>query len=135
SKERLLDAYAHQQVPFEHIVECLQPERSLSHSALFQIMLVLQNNEEGTLTLPGVDIASATRIDTGIAEFELTLEVNETANGLRLEWKYNTYLFEQSTIARMANHFELLLNAVIARPDDNVFKMEMLTVEERQKLL
>jgi non-ribosomal peptide synthetase component F len=68
SKNRLLDAYAHQQVPFEQIVERLQPERSLSHSALFQIMLVLQNNEQGDLTLPGLTLSAIEPSGVGIAK-------------------------------------------------------------------
>ncbi len=135
SKVMLLEAYAHQQVPFEQIVERLHPERSLSHSALFQIMLILQNNEQGALELPELTLDSATLISTGISEFDLTLEVSENDQGLTLDWKYNTDLFEQETIVRMATHFALLLKALVIQPDENVFGIDMLTAEERQQLL
>ena len=134
SKAMLLDAYAHQQVPFEKIVERLQPERNLSHSPLFQVMLVLQNNEEGALDIPGLILAAAEQ-HVGIAKYDLTLYVNESLDGLKLNWEYNTDLFESKTIARMANHFELLLEALIAKPNESVFKVEMLSAQERQQLL
>ncbi len=134
SKAMLLDAYAHQQVPFEQIVERLQPERNLGHSPLFQVMLVLQNNDEGTLDIPGL-ILSAAEQHVGIAKYDLTLYVSESLEGLKLNWEYNTDLFESQTIVRMANHFELLLNALIAKPSESVFKVEMLSAQERQQLL
>ncbi len=81
----LLDAYAHQQVPFEQIVERLQPERSLSHSALFQIMLVLQNNEQGSLTLPGLTLSPVEQ-GVQVAKYDLTLTVTESEEGLWLGW-------------------------------------------------
>jgi hypothetical protein len=107
SKGMLLDAYGHQQVPFEQIVERLQPERSLSHSPLFQVMLVLQNNEEGLLELPGLTVSPLMQGGAGVAKYDLSLNVTESAQGLRLGWEYNTALFEAGTIARMAGHFEL----------------------------
>lgn len=135
SKAMLLDAYAHQQVPFEQIVEHLQPERSSSHSPLFQVMLVLHNNEEGTLELPGLTISSVDRAGVGVANYDLTLHVTESAEGLQLGWEYNTDLFEARTIARMATHFELLLTSLLRMPNENVFKAEMLSVQERHQLL
>ena len=134
SKNMLLDAYAHQQVPFEQIVERLQPERNLSHNALFQVVLVLQNNVQGALSLPGLTLETMAQ-DSGTARFDLTLNIIERVEGLCLEWEYNTDLFEQDTVARMATHFELLLNALIATPHENVFSVEMLSEQERQKLL
>jgi hypothetical protein len=83
SKSMLLDAYAHQQVPFEQIVEKLQPERSLNHSALFQVMLVLQNNEEGVLELPDLHLSQLEK-SNDIAKYDLTLSIVETTEGLQL---------------------------------------------------
>ncbi|MES2825221.1 MAG: amino acid adenylation domain-containing protein, partial [Pseudomonadota bacterium] len=135
SKTMLLDAYAHQQVPFEQIVERLQPERSLSHSPLFQIMLVLQNNEQGILELPGLTLSPVEQRSVGIAKYDLTLNISENEQGLWLGWEYNIDLLEASTIARMANHFGLLLNDLVKAPNENVFKAEMLSAQERQQLL
>ncbi|WDE09224.1 amino acid adenylation domain-containing protein [Thalassomonas viridans] len=129
SKQMLLDAYAHQQVPFEQLVETLQPERSLSHSALFQVMLVLHNNEEGTLELPGLSLSPVEQLPE-LAKYDLSLNVTENASGLHLEWKYNTNLFDADTIARLAKHFELLLTGLVNAPKENVFAIEMLPAEE-----
>jgi amino acid adenylation domain-containing protein len=133
-KRTLLDAYAHQQVPSELIAERLAPERSLNHSRLFQIMLVLQNNEEGTLTLPGLTLG---RVEQGgaVSKCDLTLNVNESGQGLELDWEYNVDLFKRSTIERMAQHFDVLLAALLRSPDDSVFKANLLSERERAQLL
>lgn len=135
SKNMLLEAYAHQQVPFEQIVERLQPERSLSHNPLFQIILVLQNNEEGVLELPDLILSPLPRERGGVAAFDLTLSMSENADGLWLGWEYNIELFERSTIIAMATHFELLLTALIHSPHESVFKVNMLGMPEREQLL
>ncbi|MES2296357.1 MAG: amino acid adenylation domain-containing protein [Pseudomonadota bacterium] len=134
SKATLLDAYAHQQVPFEQIVERLQPQRSMGHSALFQILLVLQNNEDGTLNLPGLTLSPVEMLTT-IAQYELTLDVLESEQGLALSWSYNTDLFERSTIERMAAHFARLLAALLKAPHDNVFGHDIVDAQERRQLL
>ena len=134
SKGMLLDAYAHQQVPFEQIVEHIQPERSLQHSPLFQVMLVLQNNESGELNLPGLSLSPVGAVGA-VAKYELTLTVTETDEGLGLGWEYNTALFEESTIARMASSFNHLLTALVAAPDADVFALPMLAKAEQQALL
>ncbi|MEN9867792.1 MAG: hypothetical protein RL748_3382, partial [Pseudomonadota bacterium] len=134
SKRMLLDAYAHQQVPFEQIVERLQVERSLRHSPLFQVMLVLQNNESGTLSLPDLTLEPV-RQGTSVAKFDLTLSVVETKQGLWLSWEYNRDLFAASTIEKMSAHFCQLLQAMLARPHDNVFSIDMLAPSERDQLL
>ncbi|MES2296924.1 MAG: amino acid adenylation domain-containing protein, partial [Pseudomonadota bacterium] len=134
SKSMLLDAYAHQQVPFEQIVERLQPERSMGHSALFQIMLVLQNNDSGTLALPGLTL-SPVEMDSAIAKYELTLSMAESEHGLELGWTFNTDLFEVDSVTRMATHFEALLAAMLRAPQENVFSHDMLADQERKQLL
>jgi amino acid adenylation domain-containing protein len=134
SKQTLLDAYARQQVPFEQIVERLQPQRSLSHSPLFQVMLVLQNNEAGVLELPGLTASPMGQGGT-IAKFDLTLNVMEdhSRGGLNLEWEYAKGLFEASTIERMAGHFELLLKQLISNPQCDVHALDMLSEAERRQ--
>jgi hypothetical protein len=126
SKQQLLDAYAHQQVPFEKLVEVLQPERSRSHHALFQIMLVLQNNEEGVLELPGVQL-SALAPEDPVAKYDLTVAVSETAAGLQVDFNYNTDLFLHQTIERMAVHFEALLKGLLATPEVGVLEVNFLS--------
>lgn len=134
SKGMLLDAYAHQQVPFEQLVEKLQPERSLRHSPLFQVMLVLQNNEKAELELPGVTLSQVEQ-SSDIAQYDLTLDVTEGDDGLYLDWEYNTDLFNGETIERLAKHFELLLTGLVNTPDKSVFSIEMLPVVEAQQQL
>ncbi|KZS00760.1 ss-alanyl conjugating enzyme-like protein, partial [Daphnia magna] len=92
SRETCLGAYAHQQVPFEKLVEVLQVERSLSHHPLFQVMLVLQNNETAELSLPGLQL-TALEDEWRSAKFDLTLNVAETDQELLLSWEYSTELF------------------------------------------
>ncbi|MEN9865680.1 MAG: hypothetical protein RL748_1270, partial [Pseudomonadota bacterium] len=134
SKRMLMGAYEHQQVPFEQIVERLQPQRSRNHSALFQIMLVLQNNQAGVLALPGLS-ASAIDPDGSIAKYDLTLNIVDTAQGLQLGWNYNTDLFEATTIERMAAHFAIVLQSLTQAPGQSVFQATMLSAAEQHQLL
>ncbi|KGJ86780.1 non-ribosomal peptide synthetase [Colwellia psychrerythraea] len=134
SKRMLLDAYAHQQVPFEQIVEKLQPERSLSHSPLFQIMLVLQNNDEGTLEIPDIKLSQVQKSDI-IAKYDVILNISEKEEGLLLSWEYNTDLFTTDTITGMGRHFEQLLEALLCTPEQDVFKAKMLGEAEYHQQL
>ncbi|NQY63442.1 MAG: amino acid adenylation domain-containing protein [Alteromonadaceae bacterium] len=129
SKQMLLDAYAHQQVPFEQIVESLNPERSMAHSPLFQVMLVLQNNEKGTLELPDLTLSPVEQ-SNDVAQYDLTLNVTESESCLHLGWEYNTDLFNAETIERLAKHFDLLLTGLVNTPEENVFSIEMLPAAE-----
>jgi amino acid adenylation domain-containing protein/non-ribosomal peptide synthase protein (TIGR01720 family) len=133
-RETTLKAYEHQDVPFEQVVEALQPERSLSHSPIFQVMFVLQNAPMGELELPGLALSHLEQ-DFPIAKFDLTLSISETSQGLEGGWEYNTDLFDSSTIERMAAHFENLLSAIVAHPQIFVNKLPLLTEAERHQLL
>ncbi len=129
-----LDAYAHQDVPFELLVESLQPERNLSHSPVFQVMFVLQNVPMEPLELSGLTI-SPLPLEITTAKFDLTLGMEETEQGLRAYWEYNSDLFESATIARMAGHFQTLLEAIAANPEQAVHALPLLTEPERQQVL
>ena len=136
SKNMLLDAYAHQQVPFEQLVESMRPVRSLSYSPLFQIMLVLHNNESvEALELPDLHISPLAQMGAVVAKYDLSLNVTRNSQGLHFEWEYNTDLFKHETIVRMANNFEVLLNSLIGNPEICVFELNMLTETERGQLL
>ncbi|KZN29856.1 hypothetical protein N480_25750, partial [Pseudoalteromonas luteoviolacea S2607] len=134
SKEMLLGAFAHQQVPFEHLVEKLQPERGLNHSPLFQVMLVLQNNEPVDLSLPGLSLSQIENKQTA-AKFDLTLTVVEQNEKLALSWEYNSSLFNATTIERMSAHFGLLLKALLHAPNEKVLEVPMLSNTEQYHLL
>ena len=134
SKTCLLNAYEYQQVPFEELVEDLKPTRSLSHSPLFQVMLVLQNNESADgLALEGLS-AQALVQEADTANYDLSLYVFERDKRLVLSWEYNTDLFRESTIARMATHFENLVSSLLDAPNQSVSSATMLSADEKNKI-
>jgi amino acid adenylation domain-containing protein len=133
-RESVLGAYAHQDVPFERVVEELQPARSLSHSPLFQVMLTLHNEPREVLELDGLRISSQGQ-DGVSAKFDLTLSASEREGRLVLGLAYNTDLFTEATAARMLGHFERLLTEAVANPDGKAGRYEILTAAERRHLL
>ena len=134
SKERTFAAYEHQQMPFERLVDELQPERNLSHSPLFQVMLILQNQEMESLNLPGIE-AKQLKSSNTFAQYDLTLSLNESDKGLEMEWQYATDLFSQATVVRMIGHFEALLQAIIKSPETKVSQLPLLNSDETAQLL
>ncbi|MBD2521400.1 non-ribosomal peptide synthase/polyketide synthase [Nostoc sp. FACHB-133] len=133
-REMALSAYAHQDLPFEMLVEALQPERDLSHTPLFQVMFVLNNAPTSEIELTGLSVSSLP-IESAIAKFDLTLGMQNTNNGLVGWWEYNTDLFDSSTIERMTGHFVTLLEAIVANPQERISQLPMLTAFEQQQLL
>ena len=133
-REVALGAYAHQDVPFEKLVEELQPKRSLSHTPLFQVMFILQNAPRLALNLSGLTLKSL-EFDNGTAQFDVTLSVVEVAEGLQAKFEYNTDLFDAATITRMLKHFQVLLEGVVANPDQRLSELPLLTEAERHQLL
>ncbi|WP_375501123.1 amino acid adenylation domain-containing protein [uncultured Nostoc sp.] len=133
-RETTLKAYEHQDVPFEQVVEALQPQRSLAYSPLFQVMFVLQNTPMGELELPGCTWCELNQEST-IAKFDLTLTITETSQGLVGSWDYSTDLFDGSTIERMAAHFQNLLSAIVENPVTAVSELPLLSAAERHQLL
>ncbi len=129
-----LDAYAHQDVPFEQLVEALQSERSLSRSALFQVLFILQNTPLPTPALRDLSL-SQIAVDTGTAKFDLACELTETSAGLAGVIEYNTELFDASTIARLSRHFQHVLAAVVAQPDQPIGDIALLDDAERRQIL
>ncbi|MEH2375501.1 amino acid adenylation domain-containing protein [Nostoc sp.] len=133
-REAALSAYAHQNLPFEMLVEALQPERNLSHSPLFQVMFVLQNVPISQLELTGLTI-SPLMVKSTTTKFDLTLVMENTATGLVGVWDYNTDLFDASTIERMTGHFVTLLESIITNPEQLISQLPLLTQTEQQQLL
>jgi len=133
-REASLGAAAHQDLPFEKLVEELQPERDLSRSPLFQVMFVLQNVR---LEAPARSELQLSPVGEApeIAKFDLTLFMSETAGELGGSFEYNTDLFEAATVERMAGHFGELLGAIAADPDRRVSTLPVLTEAEREALL
>ncbi|NMF63752.1 non-ribosomal peptide synthetase, partial [Brasilonema octagenarum] len=129
-----MEAYSHQHLPFEMLVEALQPERNLGHTPLFQVMFVLQNAPTSGVELTGLSV-SPFPIKGANARFDLTLIMHNTASGLVGIWEYNTDLFDASTIERMTGHFVTLLEGIIANPEQQISQLPLLTQQEQQKLL
>ncbi|NOX38150.1 MAG: amino acid adenylation domain-containing protein [Calditrichaeota bacterium] len=133
-KARTLDAFAHQDMPFEKLVEVLQPSRDMSHTPLFQTMFVLHNTPLQPLQLPDLTI-EVLDLDTGMAKFDLILNVFEAGTHLDGFIEYNTDLFTEGTIQRMVNHYLTLLQGIVQNPDRSVVDIPMLPPEERQALV
>jgi amino acid adenylation domain-containing protein len=133
-REISLGAYAHQDLPFERLVEELQPERSLSRTPLFQVMFGFQNVQPQTLDLPGLTL-SPIEIDTGTAKFDLFLSMAAEGDSLRGSLEYNTDLFEDSTICRMQGHFLTLLEGITVDPGQRLSDLPILTDRETHQLL
>ncbi len=133
-REVALGAYDHQDVPFEKLVEALQPERDTSRSPLFQVAFQVQNAEEGSLHLPNLKITPI-NADINTSKFDLTATVVNHPNGMQVGFEYNTDLFEEATIDRMMGHFRVLLGGIVANPDQRISGLPMLTEAETQTLL
>lgn len=133
-RETTLEAYQHQEVPFERVVEALQPDRNLSHTPLFQVMFVLQNAPIAALELPGLTLTPLPpQISTTL--FDLTLTIEETTTALIGTWEYSTDLFEAETIARMAGHFQTLLEGIVVNSNQGVGELPILTPAELDLML
>ena len=133
-RKTALGAYEHQDLPFEKLVEELQPERSLSYSPLFQVMFVLQNASGTGLELEGLNVSSV-RVGTETAKFDLTLSIHETPPGLSGSLQYNTDLFDDASITRMLEHFQILLKGIVVDPHQRISDLPILTEAEKRQLL
>ena len=135
-RETALGAYAHQDLPFEKLVEELQPERNIGHSPLFQVMFVLQNP---LASAPIREFAGLKlrlfRVESEPAQFDVMLTMREGAGGLRGSLLYNTDLFDEATIKKMLGHFQTLLEGIVANPERRISELSLLTDSERHQLL
>jgi amino acid adenylation domain-containing protein len=132
-KETALGAYSHQDLPFERLVEELNPARDVSHTALFQILFILQNAPRESFDLSSLTV---TRLPAAsqTAKFDLTLQMSEDAGRLTCWFEYNTDLFDESTVVRMGRHFEVLLEGIVANPDCRLIELPLLTDAEHRQL-
>ena len=129
-----VDAYTHQDLPFERLVEELHIERDLSRNPLFQVMFVLQNAPLHAVELPGLSLNPVVA-DGGTTHFDLTLHIVDTEQGLITTAAYNSDLFEADTITRMLAHFQTLLEAITKDPDRHLSELSLLTDAQRQQVL
>ena len=129
-----LAAYAHQDTPFEKLVEELQPERSLTHTPLFQVMFVFQNAPVSDIDLAGLSISSE-ELYIDSSPLDLTFEARETPEGIRCLFEYKADLFDDVTITRMGERLQLLLERIAADPDRKISTLPLLNEAERSQLL
>jgi amino acid adenylation domain-containing protein len=133
TRQTTLAAFAHQEVPFEMLVEDLQPRRDLGRTPLFQVVLVLQSSPGETFAAPGLR-CEPVELDSGEAEFDLVLSLAESGTGLEGWLKYNRDLFDAATMRRLGGHLQVLLAAAAAAPERRLAELPLLTAAERQQL-
>lgn len=129
-----LEAYAHQDLPFEKIVEALKLKRDLGGNPLVQTLLVLQNVPAPSMELPGLDVA-ALEFESEVARFDLGLFMEEAEDGLTGLWRYSTDLFDASTIAGLSERFVTLLENIVARPETRLSAIEILSHTEKESAM
>jgi amino acid adenylation domain-containing protein len=133
-KDMSLAAYSHQDLPFEKLVVELQPDRDLSYSPMYQVMFSVGEQKDLGLDLPGLDI-SPIIIDRKIAKFDMTLGMTEFHKDLMCNIEYCSALFEPSTMARLANHFQNLLQGIMRNPDQRLSELPLLSQSERREMV
>lgn len=132
-KRVALEAYAHQDLPFEQLVEALQPERDPSRNPLFDVMFILQNAPTQALEFPGLSVTPL-KVENQTSNFDLTLSMVESEQGLKAQLEYSTDLFNADTILGMLTHLQTLLAGIIAHPDQSLAHLPLLTPTEQQQL-
>jgi amino acid adenylation domain-containing protein len=137
ARQRVLEAQAHQDLPFEQLVEALRPERSLSYSPLFQVMFNHQHRGAASASAPVASSLALEGLDweSRTAQFELTLNVTEDASGIQASFGYATDLFDAATVERMARHWQRLLTAMVATPEALIDSLAMLDAQERTHIV
>ena len=134
-RARALDAYAHQDLPFEKLVEEMHPQRDLSRNPLFQTSLVLQNTPPGELQLEGLEVQRVEGVSSASAKFDLSFSVTETAGRLLVRAEYAADLFDVATITRMAGHFRTLLEGIVVDPGQAIARLPLLTERSEEQRL
>jgi len=133
-RENCLDAFSHQEMPFEKLVEELQPDRDMSRNPFFQVMFVLLNAPQASLALSGLRLTPLS-VHNGTAMFDLTMTLWEEANGLSGKLEYNTDLFEAATIQSLLQHFQNLLEGIVSKPSQPISALALLTPVGRRQML
>ncbi|HEX2202234.1 MAG TPA: amino acid adenylation domain-containing protein, partial [Longimicrobium sp.] len=142
-----LEAYAHQDVPFDAVVEAVRPERHLGHNPLFQVMFSFHDSVQPELALPGVEVELLLGLSNRSAKFDMTVIAIPRAeqrarrgagaepDGITLIWEYDSALFDAATVERMFAHFRALLERAAAAPDAPLASLELFSDDERRRLL
>ncbi|MBW4569107.1 MAG: amino acid adenylation domain-containing protein [Tolypothrix carrinoi HA7290-LM1] len=133
-REVTLDAYAHQDLPFEMLVEELHPERDLSRNPLYEVMFVLQNTPTSVQEVSGLTLRTL-EFDSGTAQLDIFLSMSESQEGLTGYLEYNTDIFDSTTITQFINNFQTLLENIVTNPEQRLSELSLLTTSEREQLL
>ncbi|GAB4558712.1 MAG: hypothetical protein Tsb0020_03920 [Haliangiales bacterium] len=133
-RDTSLAAHAHQDLPFDQVVNAMAPERNLSHTPVFQAMFAYQNMPDQSIAMPGLEIRLLPR-DDGTAKFDLTLFIEEDGSALRGRFEYDSDLFDNATIERMQQHFLVLLGDALDYPTRPLSEHRLLTASEQQRVL
>ena len=134
-KQTCIEAFARQDVPFQRLVEELSPVRDLSHTPIFQIMLILHVQDTLKISRLGDVELSMLEYRSTTSKVDLTLELKETDDGLEGWFEYSTDLFDESTVGRMAAQFERLLGSIVSDPARRISELDILPSDERRRLL
>src|SRR6185295_15423638 len=134
-RETALGAYAHQDVPFEKLLDVLQLERALDHTPLFNVMFVLQNAPTGDVRATSSLTMRPLEAETGNAKFDLTLAMSESRSGIAGSFEYSTDLFEAQTIERLIGEFQILIEGIAADPERRISEYQLLSSADREKIL
>jgi amino acid adenylation domain-containing protein len=134
-QEIILEAYSHQSLPFDLLVDELKTERHLSHNPIVQVMFAFQNSPLPSIKLPNLEISQTVSFDSGSVRFDLEMHLWESPDGLRGDVVYSTDLFESETIQRLIGHFQTLLEGIVSNPQQRVAELPILTEIEKQKIL
>jgi amino acid adenylation domain-containing protein len=136
TKEVTLEAYAHQDIPFEKLVEVLSPERNLGSTPFFQVMITLQNAPQSDLRLGAAALQPFDVVDNGTSKFDLLLQLREDGSGtLTSSLQYSTDLFEAASVTRMIAHYQMLLSGIVADPSQSIAVLPLLTAKERKQVI
>lgn len=130
-----LGAHANQELPFEKLVEILQPQRELSYSPVFQVMFDLQEERRWRLPVRNLEVIPEVVFSSRTSSFDLTLSVRQAENGLDAMFEYDTDLFDENSIEQLASHYQHLLEEIVANPDIHLSRYELIDRAEQQKIV
>ena len=128
-----LEAYQNDDLPFEKLVEELQPERDLSHSPFFQVMFAFQNLSKSFAEMSGLKVTRFA-VDQKVAKFDLTVSITNSTDALEAVIEYNTDLFDGETVERMLGHYQILLEGIVAKPEQRISELPLLSEAEKPQL-
>lgn len=134
-REVTLGAYVHQDLPFEKLVEELQPQRDLNRNPLYQVLFAFENTPETTIKLPALTLNQLLEVDNGTSKFDFSLNIHDTEHELKGFLEYNIDLFDADTMTRMLSHYKTILESIVACPAQKISDLSSLSASERHQLL